>query len=85
MNGTITLHIPAREEGLGNLDGAEKDGKKSSSTAGITVAESLGTRTEPALGWVTNVKVANEEPKCRRGMLAIALPRNGVSAGGPVQ
>ena len=62
MDGTITPHIPAREEGLGNLDGAEKGGKESSSTAGITVAESLGTRIEPALGWVTKSKSPNEEP-----------------------
>ena len=58
MNRTITPHVLAREDGLGAGEG----GKKGGSTAGITVAECLGTKIEPTLGRIANIAVANEEP-----------------------
>ena len=68
MNGAITPHVLACEEGLSNnFNRAGGGGEKGGSFSGIAIAECPGARVGPALGWSTNIEVANEEP-CALGM-----------------
>ena len=61
-DGAVTPHVLEFEEKLNNHNREGEGSEKSGSTASITIAQYLGTRVGPTLGWVTNVEITNEKP-----------------------
>ena len=61
MDGTISPRILATAEGPVDFNSAWEGGEEAGSTANVTITEGLGAGVGPALGWIEDVEVANEE------------------------
>ena len=61
MNGTISPRILATAVGPVDFNSAWEGGEEGGSTANVTITEGLGAGVGPALGWIEDVEVANEE------------------------
>ena len=61
MNGTISPRILATAVGPVDFNSAWKGGEEGGSTADVTITEGLGAGVGPALGWIEDVEVTNEE------------------------
>ena len=61
MNRTIAPHVHPSEKRLSNFNSAGDGCDEGSITASVTITEGLGAGVEPALGWVADVEVTDEE------------------------
>ena len=61
MNGTISPQILATAVEPVDFNSAWEGGEEGGNTANVTITEGLGAGVRPALGWIEDVGVANEE------------------------
>ena len=78
MKRTIAPQILTSEAGLGNFNSAWDGGGEGGGTACV-VTEGLGAGVDPALGWVADVGVTNEEFPSLQGKWAIERQQHEVA------
>ena len=61
MDGAATPHVLTSEKRLSNFNKAGEGGEEGGGAASIAIAQGLGTRIEPAFGWMTNIEITNAE------------------------